>query len=295
MRRSWRQGGLGFCAGLLTVAVQGAQEAAIKVVPVQGAIHMLVGQGGNIGLFAQKGDTFLVDDQFAPVTPQIVKAIESVGGSYPRFLLNTHYHPDHTGGNEIFGAGGALIVSHHNVRKRLKAGSYLAAFDMKSEPMAKPGLPELTFANDIEFHLAGGLVRIIHAPGAHTDGDSFIHFPDANVIHAGDLFFNGIYPFVDVAHGGRLAGMIAGVDQILEIADEQTRIIPGHGALANKADLETYRSMLQTALERLSALKAEGKTAQEAMAAEPLKDLEETWGNGMFNGSRWIEIIYEGV
>ena len=270
-------------------------EVEIKTIPVTGQIYMVTGKGGNIGLFIGEDGTFLIDDQFAPLTERIIVAIKSVGGDFPKFLLNTHYHGDHTGGNENLGRRGTLIFSHDNVRDRLSAGSFIAVFDNKREAVSKEGLPVVTFSEDISFHLNGDTVHAIHVPRAHTDGDSFIHFKKANVIHAGDLFFNGFYPFIDVAHGGSLKGTIKGVDKVLALSDDKTKIIAGHGPLGNKAQLIEYRQMLWTAYERLRKLKAEGKSAQEAAAAKPLKDLEASWGNGMFTGDRWIEIIYSGV
>jgi len=270
-------------------------DVEIKAVPVADQIYMLVGQGGNIGLYVGEDGTFLIDDQFAPLTDKILDAIKSVGGQHPKFLINTHYHSDHTGGNENLGKGGTLIVSHDNVRERLISGAYIGAFKMKLSPVANAGLPVITFSKNIKFHLNGDTVIVKHVPHAHTDGDSVIYFQAANVIHAGDLFFNGFYPFIDVNHGGSLKGMIKGVDRVLKVADDQTKIISGHGPLGDKKQLQEYREMLAVAYERLNSLKAQGKTAQEAVAAKPLADLEATWGKGIFTGDRWIELIYSGV
>ena len=284
------------CILMITVTptVQ-SNEVEIMIVPVATQIYMLSGEGGNIGLFIGDDGTFLIDDQFAPLTEKIVAAIKSVGGDFPKFLINTHYHGDHTGGNENLGQGGTLIFSHDNVRERLSTGSFIEAFNMKREAMPREGLPVVTFSADISFHLNGESLSAIHVPHAHTDGDSFIYFKKANVIHAGDIFFNGFYPFIDVTHGGSLKGMIKAADKILSLADDKTKIIPGHGPMGDKAQLAGYRQMLWTAYERLRKLKAEGKTAQEAVAAKPLADLEGTWGDGIFNSDRWIEIIYSGV
>ncbi len=283
-------------AGLVSlVTTAQADEVEITSVQVSEQIYMLEGKGGNIGLFIGKDGTFLIDDQFAPLTEKIIEAIKSVGGDHPKFLINTHYHGDHTGGNENLGQGGTLIFSHDNVRERLSAGSFIEAFDMKRAAVTKEGLPVVTFSEDISFHLNGDSVQAIHVPHAHTDGDSFIYFKAANVIHAGDIFFNGFYPFIDVKHGGSLKGMIEAADTVLSLADDKTKIIAGHGPLGNKAELENFRQMLATAYERLRTLKEGGKTAQEAIAAAPLADLEETWGDGLFTSDRWIELIYFGV
>jgi glyoxylase-like metal-dependent hydrolase (beta-lactamase superfamily II) len=281
---------------LMSLAPSGqSEEVKIMTTPVTEQIYMITGKGGNIGLVIGGDGTFLIDDQYAPLTEKIIAAIKSVGGDFPKFLINTHYHSDHTGGNENLGQGGTLIFSHDNVRERLDIGSFIAAFNMKREGVSREGLPVVTFSEDITFHLNGDSIRAIHVPHAHTDGDSFVYFKKANVIHAGDLFFNGFYPFIDVTHGGSLKGMIEGVDRVLALADDNTKIIAGHGPLGDKAQLARYRQMLEIAYERLGKLKAEGKTAQEAAAAKPLADLEAIWGGGLFKSDRWIEIIYSGV
>ncbi len=279
---------------LLAVTVQAA-DVKITSIKVTEKIYMIKGDGGNIGLFTGGDGSFLIDDQFAPLTEKIVAAIKSAGGHYPRFLINTHYHGDHTGGNENLGKGGVLIFSHDNVRERLKSGAFIKEFNMKQAGVPKDGLPVVTFSVDISFHLNGDTVHAIHVPGAHTDGDSFIYFLSANVIHAGCIFFNGFYPFIDVGHGGSLKGMISAVDKILSLSDDSTKIIAGHGPLGDKKQLTGYRRMLMTVYERLRKLKAEGKTAKEAIAAGPLDDLDAVWGDGLFKSDRWIEIIYSGV
>jgi len=283
-------------AGFMSLATTvKADDKKIIPITVTEQIFMIKGEGGNIGIFTGEDGTFLIDDQFAPLTDKILEAIKSVGGDYPKFLINTHYHGDHTGGNEKLGLGGTLIFSHDNVRERLSTGSFIAAFKMKNAALSPEGLPVVTFSEDISFHLNGDTVHAIHVAHAHTDGDSFIHFKAANVIHAGDFFFNGFYPFIDVNHGGSLKGMIIAVEKVLSLADDNTKIIAGHGPLGDKKQLTSYRQMLQTAYERLNKLKVEGKTAQEAVAAKPLADLEAIWGDGLFKGDQWIALIYSGV
>jgi cyclase len=271
------------------------EDIKIESIKITDQIYMLTGKGGNIGLLIGKDGTFLIDDQFAPLSEKIMAAIKSVGGNSPKFLINTHYHGDHTGGNENFGKAGTLIFSHDNVRDRLLNGSFIPEFNMKRDGVDQVGLPVVTFSKDISFHLNGDTVRAIHIPHSHTDGDSIVHFISANVIHAGDVIFNGFYPFIDVNHGGSIKGMIAGVKKILILSDENTKIIPGHGHLTNTEELDDYLHMLETAYERLRKLKAEGKTAQEAIETKPLADLEEEWGDGIFTGEKWIEIIFPGV
>ena len=272
-----------------------AKEVTIKIIPVADHIYMLKGQGGNIGLFTGADGSFIIDDQFAPLTDKILAAIKSVGGDTPQILLNTHFHGDHTGGNENIGQLGTTIISHHNVRTRLQKGSEIKEFGMKAPPAKKVALPTITFSKNMHLHINNETVIASYVPAAHTDGDSFVQFKKANVIHAGDIFFNGFYPFIDGAHGGSLKGMIDAADAILALSDEQTRIIPGHGPLSNKAELQQYRAMLATTYQRLLKLKQQGKTVEQAIDNKPLQDLDEQWGQVMFDSNRWIEIIYPAV
>ena len=284
--------GLGLFTHTATAAMD---DVNIKAIKATDNLYMLTGRGGNMGVFIGSDGTFLIDDQFAPLTGKIITAIKELGGKTPDFVINTHYHGDHTGGNENVGERGALIVSHDNVRHQLMAGSFISAFKSKRAPLTGAGLPTVTFAEDISFHLNGDTVHAFHTPHAHTDGDAVIHFKKANVIHAGDLFFNGFFPFIDTEHGGSLRGTIKAIDRILALSDGDTKIIPGHGPLANKADLQGYRAMLAMAYERLMKLKASGLDAKGAVEQQPLKDLEAEWGDGSFTADRWIEVVYPGV
>jgi glyoxylase-like metal-dependent hydrolase (beta-lactamase superfamily II) len=266
--------------GLLGPAapVAAQDEVQIKTLPLRDGVYMLAGKGGNIGLFIGEDGTFLIDDQFAPLTVKHLAAIRAVGGDVPKFLINTHYHADHTGGNENLGNAGALIFSHDNVRERLTVETVIEAFNMVTPPLPKAALPVVTFSTDVTFHLNGDTLRAYHVPRAHTDGDSVIHFKNANVIHTGDIFFNGFYPFIDVDHGGTVKGMIEAADGILALAQ-----------------LQAYQDMLATAYQRLSALRTKGMSAEEAVARRPLDDLEERWGKGLFPGEKWIGLIYDGL
>ena len=275
--------------------IQAQEDVKIGVIPVTDNIYMLSGQGGNIGVFLGSDGTFVVDDQFAPLTEKILAAIKSVGGDTPRFLINTHFHGDHTGGNENLGKAGTLIVSHDNVRQRLVNGSFIEAFGMNAPPANKVALPVLTFSEDMHFHINNDSVNALYVPGAHTDGDSIIHFKKANVVHAGDVFFNGFYPFIDAANGGSLRGTIAAADAILALTDSKSKIIPGHGPLADKKQLQAYRDMLATAYTRLLKLRNEGASVEDAIIHDPLADLESQWGGGIFKGEKWIRIIYPAV
>jgi len=270
-------------------------DVKIAATKVADSIHMLKGKGGNIGVLTGPDGTFMIDDQFAPLTTKILAAVKEIGGETPRFVINTHYHHDHTGGNENLGKMGVTIVSHDNVRKKLANGATIKAFDKVIPPAPKAAVPVITFAEEMTFHLNGQTVHVFHSNNAHTDGDAIIHFREANVIHAGDTFFNGFYPFIDVGGGGSVQGVIAAVDKMLALANDDTKIIPGHGPLANKAQLIAYRGMLTIAQGRLSKLKSSGKSAAEAVAEKPLSDLETTWGKGFLPTDKWITIVYEGV
>ena len=277
---------------LLISANTAFANVQIKSTKVTNNIHMLTGQGGNLGAFIGKDGTFLIDDQFAPLSDKIVAKLKQLGGDTPKFLINTHFHGDHSGGNENFGKKGALIVSHHNVRKRLKWGYEIKAFNNKTGPAPEKALPVMTFDSQMHFHLNGDNVQAIHVPKAHTDGDSFIHFKKANVIHAGDLFFNGFYPFLDANNGGSFKGLIAAIKKMLALSNGNTKIIPGHGPLANKKDLQTYLAMLEGVNKNFSQFKAQGLSNAQVKAKKPLKSLEQRWGNGIFTSDKWIDVIY---
>ena len=270
-------------------------NVTIKPTKLADGIHMLAGKGGNIGVLTGSDGTFMIDDQFAPLTAKILAAIKAIGGGVPRFVINTHYHFDHTGGNENLGNEGVTIVSHDNVRKKLAEGTTIKAFNRVMKPAPKAAVPVITFAEEMTFHLNGETIHVFHSPNGHTDGDAIIHFKNANVIHAGDLFFNGFYPFIDTGAGGTVKGVIAAADKMLALADANTKIIPGHGPLADKAALLAYRKMLETAQMRLGALKSSGKSAAEAVAAKPMSDMEMEWGKGFLPTDKWIAIVYDGV
>jgi len=280
---------------LATSSLYADDEVNVSAVKVTDKIYMLSAKGGNVGVFIGKDGTYIIDDQFAHLSEKLMTKIKSLGGDTPKFLINTHFHGDHTGGNENFGKMGVLIVSHHNVRERMMAGSLIKAFDMKTPPAPTVALAVVTYSKDMHLHVNQDDLNIVHVANAHTDGDSFIQFKKANVIHAGDTFFNGFYPFIDPDHGGSLKGMIDAVDTILAISDDKTKIIPGHGPLGNKKQLQSYRAMLKTAYIELLALKEKGLSVEDAKKLKPLAVLDAEWGNGMFTSDRWVEVVYPAV
>lgn len=275
---------LTFAANVPTaIAQRDMAKVEIKTTAVAGNIHMLEGQGGNIAVSTGPDGVLMVDDQFAPLAEKISAAVARLDQGPIKFLLNTHWHGDHTGGNAHFGRK-ANIVAHANVRKRLEGRA----------DTAKEALPVITFADSASVHINGEEVRLIHLGPGHTDGDSIIHFTKSGVVHMGDLFFNGRFPFVDLGSGGDVAGLLKNVEAALTKIPSDAKIIPGHGALATKADLETYREMLVATTTLVKKALAEGKTLAEVKAAgvpEKYKD----WGTGFINAGRWLEIAYNSL
>jgi cyclase len=267
----------------------------VRVVPVAGGVHMLVGRGGNIGVSAGEDGVFLVDDQYAPMTERIRAAVATISTRPIRFVLNTHWHGDHTGGNENLGRAGVLIVAHDNVRRRMSTEQFIEAINAREPASPKDALPVVTFTDAVTFHLNGDSIHAFHVPPAHTDGDAIVHFRGANVVHMGDVFFNGFYPFIDLSSGGSLEGVIAAADRVLAMADANTKIIPGHGPLSDRAGLQAYRDMLATARDRVSAAIRAGKTLEQLKAERPLADLDATWGRGFINPEFFLTSVYQSL
>lgn len=269
---------------VLAVAAEAAgqdySEVTIRRTDLGGGVYMLTGSGGNLGASVGVDGVLLVDDQFAPLSEKILASLAEVSPEGPRFLLNTHWHGDHTGGNENFAKGGSVIVAHENVRRRMSVDQFVQAFGRKV-PASPPGaLPIISFEHSLTFHLNGQDIHVFHVPAAHTDGDAVVHFRGPDVIHAGDTLFNGFYPFIDLSSGGSIDGLIAAVEQLLAVAGDQTQVIPGHGPLATRADVVLYRDMLVTARNRVKELVAAGNSLDEIVAAKPTADLDAKWGGG---------------
>jgi glyoxylase-like metal-dependent hydrolase (beta-lactamase superfamily II) len=272
-------------------AQQDFSKVEIKAERLADSVYMLVGSGGNLGLSVGNDAVFLIDDQYAPLTPKIQAAVATITKKPVQFVLNTHWHGDHTGGNERFAEAGALIVAHDNVRKRMSSEQFLDFFKMRVERSPQAALPLVTFSADVTFHINGDEVFAFHCPAAHTDGDAIVHFRRADVMHMGDIFFNGFYPFIDASSGGSADGVIAAVDRALALATDKTRIIPGHGPLATKADLKVYRDMVATVQGRVRSQLAAGKSVQEIVDSKPTKEFDEKWGNGFIKPDSWVTML----
>lgn len=271
---------------------QDFSKVEIKTIKLGDTLYMLMGEGGNIGVSAGADGVYLIDDQYAPLSEKIMAAVKAISDKPINYVVNTHWHGDHTGGNENFGKAGATIIAHEAVRARMEKGGELAAFKMVVPPAAAGALPVITFSDKAALHLNGETSNLIHVDPAHTDGDTIIHWPAANIIHTGDTFVNGFFPFVDISSGGRLDGIIKSADMVLALADDKTKIIPGHGPLATKADLARFRAMLATVRERVTAAKAAGKTAEEWAASKPLADLDADWGKGFLPLDKFTQIVF---
>jgi glyoxylase-like metal-dependent hydrolase (beta-lactamase superfamily II) len=275
------------------LAQQDFSKVEVKAEKVAEGLYMLTGSGGNIGLSVGKSGTYVIDDQYAPLTEKILAAIRAITPDPVRFVVNTHWHGDHTGGNENMGKAGALLVAHENVRRRMSVEQLGAV--RKTPPSPEAALPVVTFTDAVTFHWNGDEIRVYHVPPAHTDGDSIIHFVKGDVVHMGDIFFNGGYPFIDTSSGGRVDGVIEAADRVLAGIGDGTRIIPGHGPLARKADLQAYRDVVKTLRDRIAKLKAEGKSRDEVIAAKPTADHDAKWGGGFMKGDAFTGLAYDSL
>lgn len=266
----------------------------IKTEHVRGNIYALFGMGGNIGVSIGDDGVFLIDDQFAPATAAVLAAIAEISDQPVRYLINTHYHGDHTGGNENLGKAGTLILAHDKLRARLMERPLGASGGWTGDG-ATYGLPVITFNDQLSLHLNGDEARATYVANAHTDGDSFIYFRGANVIHMGDLMFNGMYPYIDVDGGGNVDGVLAGYDRALAMANDETRFIPGHGPMAMKADLLANRAMIQTLRDRVAALIADGKSLEEVLAAAPSAEYDEEYASSSIDPTKMVTSVYRSL
>jgi cyclase len=267
---------------------QDFSKVEVKAARVAGSVYMLTGAGGNIGVSVGDDGIVLIDDQYAPLAPKIEAALKTITDKPVKFIVNTHYHGDHTGGNEHFGKS-APIVAHENVRKRLASG--VTRRGQATPPSPKGALPVLTFDHSVTIHLNGEDVRAVHMPAGHTDGDSVIWFTGSNVVHMGDDFFNGMFPFIDQENGGSVRGLIANLDKVLGLVADDAKIIPGHGALSDKAGLKKFNDVLKATLAAVEAGVKAGKTVEQLKADKVLAEWD-SWGQGFIKSDFWIETLH---
>ena len=265
--------------------------SGIKTIPVAGSVYMLMGEGGNIGVSVGDDGVLMVDDKFARLADEIRASLEKLSKSKVKFLLNTHWHGDHTGSNEDFGKE-SIIIAHDNVRARLSTRQVIEIFNSVFEAKPKEGLPVITFNESISIYFNDEKIDMIHFADGHTDGDSVIFFRGSHVVHLGDHFFNGFYPFIDLGSGGNVEGFMMNVEKLIGIIPEGAKIIPGHGPLADINDLKAFAGMLRETTGIVQKAMQEGKSLEDITAKGFSKGLVRKWGHGLLNTDQWITIVY---
>ena len=273
---------------------QTSRPIEIRTTCVRDNVYMLAGAGGNLGVCVGKDGVLLIDSEYEGLTDKVIDAVKAISDQPIRFVINTHWHFDHVGGNVKLAEAGAVIVAHEKVRTRMGSEQYLLGIGRKVPPSPRAALPRVTYTERLKFHWNGDEVTILHAEPAHTDGDSLVLFPKANVLHMGDIYFASGYPFIDINAGGSIEGMIKGVDQALALVNDETKIIPGHGPLSDVSGLRTYRAMLVTVRDRVRALVEQGKSREEAIASKLTADLDAEW-SGALPADRLVGIVYDGM
>jgi glyoxylase-like metal-dependent hydrolase (beta-lactamase superfamily II) len=269
-------------------------KVPIETVTIADDLYWVKGPGGNVAVLRGPNGLIVVDAQIPARAKELFETVCKVGGKPVSMLINTHWHFDHAGGNEVFGRSGATIVATEMTRKRLSTDQYTEIFKMTTPAAPAVALPTVT-ADSALLHIGQETIELFSVPPAHTDGDLVVHFTGHDVIHTGDLFSNGFYPNIDGSSGGWIGGMIAAADRIIKLAKPSTKIIPGHGPMGNVKDLAAFRDMLVAAHDRLAPLLDAGKPMSEIVAAKPLRDLDERWGKGLFDGTIFAQIVYDGL
>ena len=280
------------------LSAQGMDDVEIRTQQVADGVYMLVGQGGNIGVFVGEDGVFVIDDQFAPLTEKILQAIAAITAQPVRFVFNTHWHGDHTGGNENLGEAGALLVAHENVRSRMSVEQVLERIGREpttTPPSPEGALPVITFTEDVSFHLNGDRLHAFHVANAHTDGDAIVHLEAANVVHMGDTFFRDRFPFIDTASGGSIDGLIDAVGAALAVMDADTRVIPGHGGLSGREDVRSYRDALVAMRRAVAGLVDEGMSLERIQAARPIQAQARAWGQDRAAEDSFVATLHHGI
>jgi len=279
-----------FATGAMVQAQQqDFSKVEIKTTDLGHSMYMLEGAGGNVTVAATPEGVIMVDSQFAPVSAKIKAAIAKVSPAPVRFVIDTHHHPDHTGGNANFAKDGAVIVAQENVRK------HLATPGPNGQSQLAAALPVITFVDAIDIHLGDKTAQVRHVAPSHTDGDSYVYFPAENVLATGDIFGSSRFPTGDLRGGGSIDGMIASTDKLIELVNENTQIVPGHGPLAKKADLVAFREMVQASRDRIAKLIAEGKSVDEVVRAKPLADYYAKRGGDDMRTDQWVRYVYQSI
>ncbi|WP_394749158.1 MBL fold metallo-hydrolase [Spongiimicrobium salis] len=285
---------LSLATGIIaTVNAQNFDNVQMKHTKIKDSIYLMQGAGGNIGLLIGPEGVFMIDDQYRELGEKIEKAVAKITNRPIKYVFNTHWHFDHAGSNEAFGKK-AQIIAHENVRKRLQEDHTITPFGWDVKAMKASGWPVITFDEGFKMYLNNEEIQMIHGPAAHTDGDAFVYFKKANIIHAGDTFVRYGFPFIDAYSGGSIDGMIDVLGKIIAMADENTIIIPGHGALAKEADVAEVRDMLIATRKIIVDAKKAGRSKEELMKSDILADYEKRWSGNFINTERFIQLVYEG-
>lgn len=287
-----------FAAALVSLpALSIAQEQAIEYVntPLSPTITMVKGRGGNVAVSSGEDGVFIIDDQMQPLTDQLLANIRTISDEPIRFVINTHYHGDHVGGNEGVGKSGAVIIAHDNIRVRMNRDEFNNFMGDTTEAWPKDSLPVVTFNDQVTLHLNGESVSVTHVPHGHTDGDSIVFFPESNVLHMGDIYFNGLYPYIDLDGGGSIQGMISAVALGMELANAETQVIPGHGPMSNLEELTAYHAFLTATQNNVQALIDQGMTLEQAVAAKPTAEWDDTLGKVWITPEQMVIFIYNSL
>jgi cyclase len=279
------------------VAASRARFAAlpIQMQPLAKGISMLSGPGGNVVVLDGSDGKLLGDTFVKPAWPQLKQALALLGNAPVKIAIDTHWHFDHSDNNAALHAAGAIVVAHENTKKRMSEMHTMPVIDMTIPPSPPGALPQQTFRQSRKITMNGESMSLVYIPPAHTDSDIYIHFENANILQAGDVYFHGTYPYIDSGTGGSVSGTIDGLTKLLAVADDNTKIVPGHGPLGNKSDVLKFRDMLSTVRDRLQKLKTSGKSVAEAVAAKPLADLDAAWGKGLNDSDTFVKIAYPAL
>jgi len=288
-RRDWLRNLVVGSTSLFAYKYLWAQGGELSLVPLSDGFQVLMGAGGNITILDTKDGLLMVDSGLPDTAAAVTDKVKGV-----KTLVNTHWHSDHVGGNVAIGKENALIVAHVNTLKRVSAKQHMAFMNRDVEPLAPEGLPKNTFSGKEKMMFGTETLHIEHLPPAHTDGDTTIHFANANILRTGDLLFHGMYPFIDYSSGGSIEGQIHNAAQMLKAVDDQTKIVPGHGPLAKKADLQAFHDMLAAINATVSSLIKQGKSADEVVAAAPTKNFDAQWGNGFLKPEMFVQMLCQG-
>lgn len=270
-------------------------EPGIRAVELEESLYLLEGAGGNVAMFVWDDGVLLVDDKIAPASAELKAAVAKITPKPIRFVVNTHWHPDHRGGNAELAGDGAVIVAHENVRRRLSVDAFIEVFDRRYKAQPPEALPIVTFTRDVTFHLGGEEISVTHVERAHTDSDSFVRFRKANVLHMGDCFLKGSYPVIDYINGGTYAGTVRAADKALAMGDAATRIIPGHGAVANVSELRSWRDMLVKILAYVKGAVERGQTLEQIKRRPPTRPWDGAFPESFVSSAHVIEEAYREV